>query len=84
MPDILSQSDLDSEGETALHLASEEGHTEVVRLLIENHADLNVRDRDDRTAVRLARRNKNTEIVDLLQLAGAEGLWADIIHKIKN
>jgi len=37
------------DGETPLHAASRNGHTEVVRLLLEHGADPHARDRNDQT-----------------------------------
>jgi ankyrin repeat protein len=37
-----------------LHLASHEGHEQVIRLLIEKGADVNARDADGMTAVHFA------------------------------
>jgi ankyrin repeat protein len=32
-------------GDTALHIASKNGHPEVVKLLVQSHADVNIKDR---------------------------------------
>ena len=47
-------------------------HTEVVRLLVEAGADVNLADRDDVTPLAHARRRGYTEIVAILEGAGAE------------
>lgn len=60
-------------GETPLHAAIEEGHTEVVRLLIETGADKNqATPDDDETPLHLAARKGHLEIVRVLVEAGAD------------
>jgi len=59
-------------GYTALICASEYGHTEIVKLLIEAGADVNARQWDDATALTYASREGHTEIVNLLIKAGAK------------
>ena len=59
-------------GYTALMAASEYGHTEIVKLLIEGGADINAQDEDSYTALRYAVREGHTEIVKLLYEAGAK------------
>ena len=54
-------------GITALMMASANGHTEVVKLLLDNGADVNVKNTDDGvTALFMASANGHTEIVKLL------------------
>lgn len=48
------------------------GHKDVVELLIARGADVNIRDRGGRTALRWAKHGRNKEIVELLQKHGAE------------
>lgn len=68
---------------TALVIAAAEGNTDIVRLLIQHGADVNVRCRYDGpnldvpdptkyTALEMARGGHSTEIVRLLQQAGAK------------
>lgn len=59
-------------GQTALSLAADEGHTGVVRALInEGRADVNTRDRSDDTPLLLALRNGNIDAAKLLMETGA-------------
>jgi ankyrin repeat protein len=58
-------------GYTALMAASEYGHREIVKLLIEAGADVNAADWYGRTALGWALRGGHTDIVNLLKEAGA-------------
>jgi ankyrin repeat protein len=58
-------------GYTALMAASEYGHTEIVKLLLEAGADVNARHWDDATALDFALEKGHTEIITLLKEAGA-------------
>jgi ankyrin repeat protein len=58
-----------------LWMASINGHTDVVRLLLENGADVNVRPIINNigwTALKVAKAKGYTEIVQLLESAGAK------------
>lgn len=57
---------IDEDGKTALHIASEEGKTNVVELLIELEIDKNILDYDGRTALNYAKLSGNKEIIKLL------------------
>lgn len=60
--------------ENALMNAAANGHEEVVRVLLRHGADVNARAYEDgvlRTPLRLARKHGNTNIVELLEDAGA-------------
>lgn len=60
------------EGTTALIVSSMNGHTDTVKLLIAEGADVNAKSNDSRlTALWLAKSNGHKEIVDLLKEAGA-------------
>ena len=48
-----------------------EGGVEMVRLLVENGADINTQNNDGWTALRLAKNNPRQRIIDLLEAAGA-------------
>jgi len=47
------------------------GQTETVKALIDAGADVNLKGKDDRTAMMAAVRKGHTEIVDVLKRAGA-------------
>jgi len=47
-------------------------YTDIVKLLIENGADVNVKDKDGMTALMYASEEGYTEIVSLLKNAGAK------------
>jgi hypothetical protein len=60
------------ENSTGLHLASENGHEAVVKLLLETKADVNVQDNDGGTALYLAARHGHEAVVKLLLEAKAD------------
>ena len=57
---------------TALMWAAEDGVTESVKILLENGADIHAKNKRGKTALDLAMTNQHTEIVQLLQAAGAK------------
>ena len=57
---------------TALMTASQSGHIDAVRLLLEKGADVNAVDERGETALNRAKSYKHTEIVKLLRAAGAK------------
>ena len=59
----------DEDNTTALISASEAGETEVVRLLLENGADMNMKDDDEYTALDWAVEFGHTSVVELLEKA---------------
>ncbi len=59
-------------GDTALHLATDNENTEIIKKLIEAGADVNVQNKNGDTALHLAIDNKNTEIIKKLIEAGAD------------
>lgn len=63
---------LDDNRKTALHYASEYGYTDVVKLLIDSCASLNIKDMNsERTALHYAAVNGNEHIANLLISNGA-------------
>ena len=66
----VNQTDID--GKSALILASLYGHTEIVRLLLENGSNPNMMDNDGRSSLMAASQNGYTESVHLLLEAGAD------------
>ncbi len=48
-------------------LASENGYLEVVKYLVENGADINIKDDTDKTALDVAKKEKETEIIEYLE-----------------
>ena len=62
----------DHYGDTALLWAAEEGITESVKILLANGADIHAKNKRGRTALDLAMMGQHTEIVQLLQAAGAK------------
>ena len=65
---------LQNDYDTALMEASERDHAEIVRLLLEHDADLNIYNDDGDTALMKASRNGHTEIVKLLLDRDADGV----------
>ena len=53
----------DHSGWTALMAAAARGHTNTVALLLQNGADPNIRSKDGRTAIELARAEGHSEVV---------------------
>ena len=62
----------DKDGSTALMWASDNGHTETVKLLIDAGADVNIKNKYGRTALMWASRCNRKETVKLLIDAGAD------------
>lgn len=62
----------DSDGETALMKAADEGMPGAVSLLIKHGADVNHRDEDGETALMVAADEGHTSVVEILIKAGAD------------
>ena len=67
-------------GMTALMLASQKGHLEIVSLLLKARADVNLRNNAGDTALALASQEAHVEIARLLLPAGAEDLHTPLLH----
>jgi ankyrin repeat protein len=63
---------MDRSGKTALLWASERGHSEIIRLLLEKGADINAQGGENGNAIQCAAREGNLEIVQLLLEKGAD------------
>jgi ankyrin repeat protein len=61
----------DEKGRTPLIIAAENGHVEIVKLLLKAGADVNIRDNEGRSAIIIAFNRDYTGIVQLLKKAGA-------------
>ena len=62
----------DDKGITPLMLAARDGHTNIVKALLENGADVNSKNNKGETALARAIENDRTEIIQMLKNAGAE------------
>mmetsp|Transcript_33839 Transcript_33839/g.55888 ORF Transcript_33839/g.55888 Transcript_33839/m.55888 type:complete len:387 (+) Transcript_33839:83-1243(+) len=67
-------------GETALHLAAEEGHSKAVVLLIDRGANVNSPNQDGWGALHSAAQSENTDTVALLLARGADVHMRTKIH----
>ena len=59
-------------GSTTLHAASENGHVEVINILIQAGGEVNQTDKRDETALHDASRNGHVEVITALLAAGAD------------
>lgn len=66
---ILFQYLQDKNGFTALTLAADNGHSDVVRLLCENGAYLDTKTKDGKTALDTAKAKKRNSVIDVLHVA---------------
>ena len=76
-PDASSEFSAEFRGSTALHWASARGFTEIVRLLIKAHADVDARDKVGKTPIEIAVACGSFELVEMLQAAGAKSPLPD-------
>ena len=60
----------DSGGETALYVAAQKGHQEMVELLLANKAEVNAADINGRTPLQVAMSNGHAAVAELLRLHG--------------
>jgi len=67
----LNVDEQDSDGWTALMLASFEGNKELVSFLLENGAEVNIKNKFGETALQWALQNSHDEVVELLLKQGA-------------
>ena len=58
-------------GATALHIAARKGNIEIIKILVNNGADLNIKDNEGWTPLMRAASNNNSEIVSELIAKGA-------------
>lgn len=66
-----SVSSQDTQGRTALHMASANGHLEIVRYLVENGANVNMCNLEQNTPLHYAVLNAHKAVVEFLILHGA-------------
>ncbi|WP_341816915.1 ankyrin repeat domain-containing protein [Wolbachia endosymbiont (group A) of Agelastica alni] len=59
----------DNDDKTALHYAAEKGNLDLVRLLIENVADINAKNKDGMTPFKIALVYDKTEVINFLAIA---------------
>ncbi|XP_047970039.1 integrin-linked protein kinase 1-like [Salvia hispanica] len=67
----------DYDNRTALHLAASEGHASIVELLLAYNADVNLRDRWQRTPLADAKMYQHRDICRILELNGGRDLMED-------
>ncbi|KAJ1492703.1 ankyrin repeat-containing domain protein [Baffinella frigidus] len=83
---LANKADINSEdydGRTALHLASCEGHTKIVELLISNNANLECKDRFGGTPLEDAVRHDQKAIQALLRKTGSSLLKGGTDYRVK-
>ena len=83
MPDAICSIVRGFKDKTALMLASQKGHFDCVKLLIEKEAEINYLDRDNFTALDYAQQNQHKEVADFLKGNGALN-GVDVLHYLKN
>lgn len=74
-----SVSEQDEQGWTSLHWAAGSGNVELVRLLLDHHADITMKGRDNRTPLMVARAAGRSQAVEaLVQAEKTAGVWKDL------
>jgi len=68
----------DALADTALHLAAYYGYKEIVELLIQHNADVSKRNKEDKTALDVAKKEHHGAVIPLLERAEAESLSKDM------
>lgn len=69
---VCEVNELDQFGQTALHIASFEGHLDVVKVLIRKMASLNVQDKNGWSPLHSAASAGHLEICEILIIEGAD------------
>jgi len=59
-------------GLTALMIAARDGYADIVKLLLEKEADINIKDVNGKTVLQWAEKNNHSEIIKLLKEAGVK------------
>ena len=82
--DLILQSKSTSWGSTMLHAASQKGHSDVVRFLLDNNAFISTLNGVHLTALHLAAENGHADIVKMLYEAGASADQTALHHAAAN
>ncbi|KAI9250476.1 asparaginase-domain-containing protein [Phascolomyces articulosus] len=69
--DLVNLNCVDYEGRSPLHVASREGHTEIIEFLLLHGASIHIRDRLGHTPLFVAVAEKRANVVTILRAAGA-------------
>eukprot|EP00731_Ephydatia_muelleri_P014725 Em0008g445a len=70
-----------TDGQTALHISSKNGHTDTVVALLERGANIYARDKDGQTALHISSKNGHTDTVVALLERGADINDRDEMHR---
>jgi ankyrin repeat protein len=66
--------------QTPFHEALEGGHDEIIQILVENKADVNIRDKDGNTALHLAVKRQSGDLGKILNSCSLSQLFLDILY----